>query len=652
MAIDVPQLDDREYDDIIEDAVKEIQIHTDQWTDHNAHDPGITILELLSWIAETYTYQLDQITDAHTEKYLELLGVRPRRPRPAFVPLRLSVQRPADAGKWIDIGEKVLADDGTGVTKMFQMTEPITLTAATVERVLSSVEGQWIDNSTANGTDGMFFLPFGTEARQGSIMDIGFAGDPFARAETLHLQVDFHEQNLPSPASHGKEQVQFHPSAAIEWQHCVNPANWGDDSVWAPIPVKRDETRSLYEGGTVVLEKPDGWAGTTADIHRMNQTFAWIRGRIKTAGHEIPPQVDSIDVNVVTAHHRATVEDETLHRIDGNEKTTARPGQRFVFANSPVLDASVSVGGDSWKQVSDFDASNPDDKHFVLRPAQGEIIFGDNVRGAVPEAGQAVVATSYAYGGGTAGNVPQSTSWRFHRETLRDDVKISATDPARGGTEAESIDAALLRLQRDMNTPYRAVSVEDYEYVAVNTPGLRFGRAKAIVIEGEDVSCCEGHNRVKVIVVPYSTREKPVPSEGFLDTVHCHLRRHKLLTDRVSVHPPTYVGVGVTTEISLEEGYTVASRTAAIEEKLDSFLNPQEGFDGGGWPFGRDVHQSEIYEVIQGVDGIDCVLDVSLRAENARLDDSNILVDDTALVYPLSHDIIVRSDHNECRRWP
>lgn len=83
MGLDVPELDDREYEALLEQATKLIPAYSDEWTDFNPHDPGITILEVLAWLTETHSYQLDQITDEHREKYLRLIdhGCRPPKPR-------------------------------------------------------------------------------------------------------------------------------------------------------------------------------------------------------------------------------------------------------------------------------------------------------------------------------------------------------------------------------------------------------------------------------------------------------------------------------------------------------------------------------------------------------------------------------------------
>ena len=56
------ELDDQRFEDIMHEAVGRLPWLCPQWTDHNAHDPGITLLELMAWYKEMQQYQMDQLT--------------------------------------------------------------------------------------------------------------------------------------------------------------------------------------------------------------------------------------------------------------------------------------------------------------------------------------------------------------------------------------------------------------------------------------------------------------------------------------------------------------------------------------------------------------------------------------------------------------
>ena len=68
-------LDDQTFEEIVQAAEGRLPWLCPVWTDHNAHDPGITILELMAWYKEMQQYQMDQLTPAIQQKLLALAGL-------------------------------------------------------------------------------------------------------------------------------------------------------------------------------------------------------------------------------------------------------------------------------------------------------------------------------------------------------------------------------------------------------------------------------------------------------------------------------------------------------------------------------------------------------------------------------------------------
>ena len=85
MSIPLPNLDDRRWSDLVEQGRALIPLYAPEWTDHNASDPGITLMELLAWIAEADVFQLNRLTDRQRRRLLQLMDIRPRPPQPATV---------------------------------------------------------------------------------------------------------------------------------------------------------------------------------------------------------------------------------------------------------------------------------------------------------------------------------------------------------------------------------------------------------------------------------------------------------------------------------------------------------------------------------------------------------------------------------------
>lgn len=74
MPIPLPNLDDRTYTDLVAEAQALIPHVQPEWTNHNPSDPGITLVQLLAWLAEMALFQVNIVTDRHTEAFLELLN--------------------------------------------------------------------------------------------------------------------------------------------------------------------------------------------------------------------------------------------------------------------------------------------------------------------------------------------------------------------------------------------------------------------------------------------------------------------------------------------------------------------------------------------------------------------------------------------------
>jgi predicted phage baseplate assembly protein len=148
---------------------------------------------------------------------------------------------------------------------------------------------------------------------------------------------------------------------------------------------------------------------------------------------------------------------------------------------------------------------------------------------------------------------------------------------------------------------------------------------------------------VTVVVVPYSLSRQPTPSAGFLRTVCRHLDRHRLITTQLHLMGPDYVRVQVQTEVGLRPGFQPSDSRDRIARALNAFLHPLEGGpDGTGWPFGRTVYKSEIYQQIEQVDGVDCVHSLRLSGTGAGIQPSaegNIAIPPYSLVFAGEHRI-------------
>ncbi|MGH8237126.1 MAG: putative baseplate assembly protein, partial [Steroidobacteraceae bacterium] len=71
-----PDFFDRRFDDLLEAGRSRLPSLAPRWTDYNAHDPGITLMELLAWVSEAQLYSLARMRRDERAAYAALLGLR------------------------------------------------------------------------------------------------------------------------------------------------------------------------------------------------------------------------------------------------------------------------------------------------------------------------------------------------------------------------------------------------------------------------------------------------------------------------------------------------------------------------------------------------------------------------------------------------
>jgi hypothetical protein len=74
MPLELPNLDDRTYNDLVQEALARISTLAPEWTNFNSSDPGITLVELFAFLTEMLIFRLNRVTDDHVLAFLKLLN--------------------------------------------------------------------------------------------------------------------------------------------------------------------------------------------------------------------------------------------------------------------------------------------------------------------------------------------------------------------------------------------------------------------------------------------------------------------------------------------------------------------------------------------------------------------------------------------------
>ena len=205
------------------------------------------------------------------------------------------------------------------------------------------------------------------------------------------------------------------------------------------------------------------------------------------------------------------------------------------------------------------------------------------------------------------------------------------------GAETElgewDLETAIRQTVLALRERYRAATAEDYEYLALTVwpqtaaaqaLGEPIGRVRCVgrrnlAAVGEARTASASHH-VSLVVLP-DTDTGP-PSQALLGALWRFLEERRLLTTRHHVVGPDYVSIRLTADLYLQDDAVPSAVRQAATDRLRAVFHPLSGGAGGkGWPFGRDVYVSEIYQwldTLAGVDYVDAVrLEVPGQPERA-----------------------------------
>jgi hypothetical protein len=109
MPIKIPTLDDRKYQDLLNEALARIPVHNPQWTNFNKSDPGVTLIEVFSFLTENLLYRANQVPERNRRKFLSLLGIPFQAASPAEGIVTFSNERGTLATTTLNSGLEVRA---------------------------------------------------------------------------------------------------------------------------------------------------------------------------------------------------------------------------------------------------------------------------------------------------------------------------------------------------------------------------------------------------------------------------------------------------------------------------------------------------------------------------------------------------------------
>lgn len=107
MALPSPNLDDRTFAQLVEEARKRIVASYPEWSDLSVSDPGMALIEVFAFLTETLIYRVNRVPHKAYVEFLRLLGVGLLPPEAAGVKLVFKLSKPSTKPVEIPVGTRV-----------------------------------------------------------------------------------------------------------------------------------------------------------------------------------------------------------------------------------------------------------------------------------------------------------------------------------------------------------------------------------------------------------------------------------------------------------------------------------------------------------------------------------------------------------------
>ncbi|NES97044.1 MAG: putative baseplate assembly protein [Desertifilum sp. SIO1I2] len=392
-------LDDRTFKDLVDECILRIPRYCPEWTNYNASDPGITLIELFAWLTDQMLLRFNQVPRRNYIAFLELLGVRLQAPTPAQTDITFYLTTTLPEPYTIPLGVEIATlRTETDEAIVFSTDAPLTishpslrhfLTAQTVENepqaLRDRISGLWTQRSNGEWTGRELSL-FNEQPEPGNCFYLVFNPEEQIEGNVLALTV---KGEAATPTG-------INPDAP--------PRRWEawNGTAWQPVLIQEsdDGTKGFsfseiaqqggnpLQGSDILLHLPTRWPVA----HFTTYQGRWLRcvytiPQTNQPGYNNSPRIISLAVRsvggTVGASQSTLISNELLGESDGT------PGQSFQLQGFPILPRRegeylivTPPGGlpQAWQEVSDFASSTAEDLHYTLDSRTGVLQLGPLIR--------------------------------------------------------------------------------------------------------------------------------------------------------------------------------------------------------------------------------------------------------------------------------
>ena len=269
MAIAAPNLDDRRFQDLVDDAKRMVMDRCPAWTDHNVSDPGVTLIETFAYVTDQLLYRLNRVPDRLYIKFLELIGIRLFPPTAARAGVTFWLSAPATTTLVIPAGTRTATLRGDG-------DEPVVFSHVARSRDRAD---RAADRRHARQRRRRHASPIrGARGRH--------RGARLQRGAGPRRHVARSASTAPHPATRWRStstarstvSASTRPTRRCAWEA------WNGIE-WEKCELEKDETGGLNRKGDIVVHLPAGHAESLIEGERAG----WVRAQVIEAHEGQPP---------------------------------------------------------------------------------------------------------------------------------------------------------------------------------------------------------------------------------------------------------------------------------------------------------------------------------------------------------------------------
>lgn len=604
----------RRYDDLVQIGLSRLPGITPDWTDYNAHDPGITLLELLAAVSEAQLYSLSRMRRDERAAYAAMMGIEPSGTTAATGSIWPDASDP-DAPSATIREVRVIERDwrariNGSDTLLFHPGSRILWVPATITQLQTRLaDGTVVDQLPANRRGGPAFAPLGDGDGRGTVLRIAMAASgwgpilPTDRPDDAFLALGFlgDAGRVDGAASTVLESAGIEASLITE------------DGAFA-LPIRSDNTDGMTRTGVMLLDVSAVKGAPAAAVLELRAPD----------GLDRSPRLVRIDLNVIPVIQGRHVEQrQDSDGLPDQQFDLETPGLAFVAGAEP-LSITVETENDleSWELVDRLTDCGPDDRAFSFDRVAARVRFGNGVNGAIPAAGATIVAR-YETTDGDAGNLASHRRW-----TLHGFEGTFGTNPERftGGAGAPMTADQRRTARAVLREEHPLVSASDFKAAALALTGLEVGRAR--IVPASDAGTAPG---VVCLLAMRARRgglepkAQPEP-QRWLDAVHRRLSPRVLLGAQLKVAAPTYVDFTVAMTVHTPDGIDPKRvRRKVIETLIDRLTLVAKSAAMPAREFGQPLSTRDLAAWIKSLPDVRSVSGVEIRPDGGGRRDKLVL---------------------------